>query len=289
MSSTYNGNAASITPHLAVAITEPADGDPAAAASVNVGLSKLADYSEYLQEKAALLDQANTFTAEQTLTAATVSLSGTYAQRIRKTNAYNLEVGTESAGLLKLRQNSQDALEVNASYVACKNGRVLTADAAVTAAIHHAASPAGDLEIGTYDPANGVALNVFAGSVAKLTAAQQLDLLGHAIVNVAAPTPMALACESDWTCATAEMLKAPNGHVQFRGSVINNAGSSAVIAILPSGFRPLTGCYWCCVRWSVSPHVLAIVNYDSATHELSVDALVSGEGIDLSPISFYGT
>jgi hypothetical protein len=54
MSSIYNGSAALITAHQAVAITVPADGDALNALSINAALKALADIEEYLQEQAAL-------------------------------------------------------------------------------------------------------------------------------------------------------------------------------------------------------------------------------------------
>jgi hypothetical protein len=94
MSSTYNGTSAAITPHLAVAITEPDDGDPAAAASVNVGLSKLADYMQWLQEQSALKDSVNGFSREQALLAlgAALTLNAAGPQFISKIGSGTLTI-----------------------------------------------------------------------------------------------------------------------------------------------------------------------------------------------------
>ena len=59
MSVVYNGNPAAITARLAVSITIQVDGDPLTASSETVSTKKLADYVEYLQEKAVLLGGFN--------------------------------------------------------------------------------------------------------------------------------------------------------------------------------------------------------------------------------------
>lgn len=68
MSSTYTGDASHITIGTPAAITQPADGDPASAASVNSPgpFEYITDFLAYLQTYAGLLNRAGTWTTKQT-------------------------------------------------------------------------------------------------------------------------------------------------------------------------------------------------------------------------------
>ncbi len=70
MPSNYPGDPSGVAPHSTPTIACPVDADPANAASVNTPLQQLADVAAYLQAHGALLDVANTFTAQQTLNGA---------------------------------------------------------------------------------------------------------------------------------------------------------------------------------------------------------------------------
>ncbi len=131
MSSTYNSNPASGAWSPALSITEPADGDLANVASVNMALSKLADFIAFLQANAGQKGGANTWTQAQTIQALlsltnNLAFSAAVAQTLLKTAAGGLTVGTAAGGGdLTLSANGVALLKLLASGSMDAQGKVL--------------------------------------------------------------------------------------------------------------------------------------------------------------------
>lgn len=98
MPATYNGSAAGIAAHEAPAIQTALATDLLSEEGFNVGLRKLADYVAYLNQKGALLDVVNLFTAIVQLgTGSGLELTAAALQSILKKGSGKLQLGTAAA------------------------------------------------------------------------------------------------------------------------------------------------------------------------------------------------
>lgn len=96
MPQNYNGSAAAITAHQQVTISEPVGTDVRNSGSVRTPLEKLADYLQFLQAKAALLDAINVFTTTQQLSGGDLELTKATVQALLKAGGGKLQLGTKA-------------------------------------------------------------------------------------------------------------------------------------------------------------------------------------------------
>jgi hypothetical protein len=110
MPSTYTGNTTGITARQNVTISEPVGTDVRSSASVRTPLETLANFLQYVCQKAGLIDTASTWTAKQTMSGGVGGLPAPAEDADAATKAY---ADTSVAAQIVARTITTPTLEAN--------------------------------------------------------------------------------------------------------------------------------------------------------------------------------
>lgn len=137
MPQTYNGSLTGIVAREQAAISEPVGTDQRNAASVQTPFRKLADYVQYLMQKAGVLDAVSTWTAKQTFAAVDIN-----------PGAGALEISAGGSGVRLLQANG--VLEVGTKAGNASSTQIMVEGAAVVSCQKDTGSPSNRAAIGGF-------------------------------------------------------------------------------------------------------------------------------------------